>query len=104
MGCKARGLPSDPPLNHATGEGRVHAHIGDYADALTNKNNAVVPLIAETLFGGLERERVRTRTLKFLARSAGDIALGRDSTDYGCARRSPGHLLSTCVGSRARLS
>ena len=87
MGCKARGLPSDPPLNHATGEGWVHAHIGDYADPLTNKNNVVIPLIAET-FGGLGRELVRT--LKFLARSAGNIARGRDSTDYGRAPALPG--------------
>ena len=86
MGCKARGLPSDPPLNHATGEGRVHAHNGDYADALTNKNNAVIPLIAET-FGGLGRELVRT--LKFLARSAGDIARGRDSTECHRLRSCP---------------
>ena len=41
----------------------MHAHIGDYADALTNKNNnAVNPLIAET-FGGLGRELVRTLKL-----------------------------------------
>ena len=89
LGCKARGLPTDPPLNHTTGEGRVLAHKGDYTDALVNKNNAVVALIAET-FGGLGWQLVRT--LKFIARTASDVARGRDSTDYGRARRGPGHL------------
>jgi hypothetical protein len=55
-----------------------------------NKYNAVVPLIAET-FGELGRGL--TRTLKFCARTAGDrAARGRDSSDYGRARHSPGHL------------
>ena len=31
--------------------------------------------------------------LKFIARTAGDTARGRDSTDYGRARRSPGHFV-----------
>ena len=89
LGCKARGRPDEPPLDHHTGKGRVHLRRGDYHDALVNKNNAVVPLIAET-FGGLARGL--TRTLKFCARTAGDRARGRDSSDYGRARRSPGHL------------
>ena len=67
----------------------MHAHRGDYADALSNKNNAVIALIAE-IFGGLGR--MLTRTLKFLVRIASDSARGRDSTDYGRARRSPGHF------------
>ena len=89
LGCKARGRPDEPPLDHYTGKGRVHFKRGDYHDALVNKNNAVVPLVIET-FGGLGRHM--TRTLKFAARTAGDVARGRDSSDYGRARHSPGHL------------
>ena len=43
------------------------------------------------IFGGLGW-RLR-RHLKFIACSAGDKARGRDGTDYGRARRSPGHLV-----------
>ena len=33
LGLKARGTPADRPLDRRTGEGRVHARDGDYADA-----------------------------------------------------------------------
>ena len=71
-------------LDHSTGEGRVHAHRGNYSDGLL-KNNAVAPLIVET-FGGIEPRLAKL--LKSSSRTAADIQRGRDSTDC-CA---PSHL------------
>ena len=45
LGCKQRGLPSQPPLDHTTGYGYVAQHTGHYSDGLA-KGNQVVPLIS----------------------------------------------------------
>ena len=42
----------DGPFKHATGLGWVAAHTGYYSDAIKNKRNTVIALIAET-FGGV---------------------------------------------------
>ena len=34
LGCRKRGVPTDGPYNHATGQGFVEFHAGDYYDAL----------------------------------------------------------------------
>ena len=44
FGCLARGPPSGPRFVHATGEGHVPFHKGDYHDALRHKNNQVALL------------------------------------------------------------
>jgi hypothetical protein len=48
--CPARGVPSDGPFDHTTGQGWVAAQAGDYADAL-QKRDTVVPWIMENTGG-----------------------------------------------------
>ena len=51
-GTRGRGAPSDPPFDHTTGEGRVDARVGYYADAIHKKKNTVVMILANP-FGGM---------------------------------------------------
>jgi hypothetical protein len=81
LGAKQRGRPSQPPLNHTTGEGYVAAHAGHYADGLA-KGNQVVPLICETL-GGINATAVSA--LRHLHTTASPDS-HRDGTKYGLAR------------------
>ena len=75
FGCRARGRPSDPPLDHATGRGCVHARRGQYTDALVNKKNAVV-LLLHDVYGG-----IAPPTLKHLYQLARGTRV-RDGTVY----------------------
>ena len=79
FGCLARGPPSGPRFDHATGEGHVPFHKGDYHDALRHKNNQVALLLVEC-FGGIASGGARL--LRYLARRASDKKRGRDGTKY----------------------
>ena len=79
FGCRERGLPSGPRLDHTTGEGHVPFHKGDYHDALRHKNNQVALLLVEC-FGGIASGGARL--LRYLARRASDKKRGRDGTKY----------------------
>ena len=79
FGCRERGLPSGPRLDHTTGEGHVPFHKGDYHDALRHKNNQVALLLVEC-FGGVASGGARL--LRYLARRASDKKRGRDGTKY----------------------
>ena len=83
LGLKARGAPTDRPLDRRTGEGRVHARDGDYADALAKGHR--VHLLASESTGAVSRGV--TTLLSCLAKSvlAPD---GHDSTVYGAGRAS----------------
>jgi len=89
LGCRQRGAAGERPLDHATGEGRVPFHKGDYYDARHVKRNQVVPLIVEAL-GGIGRRGARC--LRFLARRAKDRKRGRDGTHY--SRFHPSNFLA----------
>ena len=81
FGTKQRGHPSDPPHDHATGEGYVRARAGEYADAAA-KGHTTTELIHESL-GGMAPSAVRQmRALHKLANTDGH----RDGTRYGLAR------------------
>ena len=84
LGLKARGAPTDRPLDRATGEGRVHARDGDYADALSKGHR--VHLLSSESTGALSR--VVTTLLSCLAKST-RAPEGQDSTAYGTGRASP---------------
>ena len=81
LGVRARGVPTDDAFDHALGTGRVHAHAGCYADALS-KGHGVLLLITEVLSG------VHPDTASFLHRLSTDAAAhpGIDTTVYGSAR------------------
>ena len=51
-GARPRGAAADGPFNHTTGLGWVAAQAGYYTDAIKNKKNTVIALIAEN-FGGV---------------------------------------------------
>ena len=74
-GTRGRGAPSDPPFDHTTGEGRVDARVGYYADAIHKKKNTVVMILANP-FGGMHS------TLAGLL-SHLDKKKGVDYTHYG---------------------
>ena len=84
LGLKARGTPADRPLDRRTGEGRVHARDGDYADAL-KKGHRVHLLVSEST-GALSPDVIRL--LRELAKTAQGTS-GHDSTVYGLSRASP---------------
>ena len=84
LGLKARGAPADPPLDRRSGEGRVHARDGDYADAL-KKGHRVHLLVSEST-GALSR--AVTTLLSCLAKAV-RAPEGHDSTVYGTGRASP---------------
>ena len=65
----------DGPCNHTTGLGWVAARAGYYADAVKNKKNTVIALIANP-FGGV------TRTVEKLVRRLSKVQ-GVDGTRYG---------------------
>ena len=75
FGCEEWGDKTLGPFKHSTGQGWVGAHVGHYFDALHNKKNVVVALIAET-FGGV------TPTVEALIRRL-DKVEGQDGTKYG---------------------
>ena len=81
LGAPQRGRPTQPPLDHTTGDGYVAAHPGHYADGLA-KGHQVVPLISETL-GGITPSAVRA--LRRL-HTAASPETHRDGTVYGLAR------------------
>ena len=83
LGLKARGTPADRPLDRRTGEGRVHARDGDYADAL-KKGHRVHLLVSEST-GALSR--AVTTLLSCLAKAV-RAPEGHDSTVYGTGRAS----------------
>jgi hypothetical protein len=84
LGLKARGTPADRPLDRRSGEGRVHARDGDYADAL-KKGHRVHLLVSEST-GALSR--AVTTLLSCLAKAV-RAPEGHDSTVYGTGRASP---------------
>ena len=84
LGLKARGTPADRPLDRRSGEGRVHARDGDYADAL-KKGHRVHLLVSEST-GALSRGI--TTLLSCLAKAV-RAPEGHDSTVYGTGRASP---------------
>ena len=84
LGLKARGAPTDRPLDRVTGEGRVHARDGDYADALSKGHR--VHLLSSESTGALSRGV--TTLLSCLAKST-RAPEGQDSTAYGTGRASP---------------
>ena len=79
LGCRKRGVPADGPYNHATGQGFVKFHAGDYYDALRRKNNQVALLLVEVL-GGIASGGARL--VRFMSRRAKDKKRGRDGTKY----------------------
>jgi hypothetical protein len=84
LGKKARGAPTDPPLDRRTGLGRVDATPGHYRDALAKGN--IVHLLATESTGALSRPVILL--LKTLAKATQGTA-GHDSTQYGLGRASP---------------
>ena len=75
IGVHKRGRPADGPFDHATGTGWVKERKGYYHDAITNKKNTVVLLLAE-IFGG-----VTPTVVKLLRRLAKQkAAVGTDGT------------------------
>ena len=83
-GLKAVGSDGDQPFNRVTGQGRVLACDGDYADAL-RKKYGVLLLVSEST-GALSASVVYL--LRMLARTA-SLPTGNDTTVYGTARTSP---------------
>ena len=84
LGVPARGDGDERPLDRATGEGRVEARDGDYADALT-KGTEVHFLITETT-GAFSRSL--EKALCALATVA-KLPEVDDTTIYGISRASP---------------
>ena len=84
LGCKQRGLPSQPPLDHTTGYGYVAQHTGHYSDGLA-KGNQVVPFISET-FGGINASALRLLTRLHAAASPENARDGTYYIYYGTAR------------------
>ena len=81
LGCAARGSPSDPPLDHSSGLGRVNHHDGHYAPALAAKK--VVHLMHSEVTGAMPPTTLATyRRLAKLAKAT----KGADRTAYGMAR------------------
>lgn len=84
LGLKGFGAPGARALNRRTGEGRVDAHAGDYADAIAKGH--LVHLLATESTGALSRGV--TSLLSMLAKSVRGPD-GHDSTAYGTGRASP---------------
>ena len=84
LGLKGFGAPGTRALNRWTGEGRVDAHAGDYADTLAKGH--LVHLLAAESTGALSRGV--TSLLTMLAKSVRGPD-GHDSTTYGTGRASP---------------
>ena len=101
LGVPARGDGDERPLDRATGEGRVEARDGDYADALT-KGTEVHLLITETT-GAFSRSL--EKALRALATVA-KLPEVDDTTIYGISRASPrsfyGH--HACISRASPLS
>ena len=85
LGCRKRGHPSDKPLDHTTGYGRVDQFKGAYHDALFNKHSRVVPVIVEAGYGGITPHALaHFKHLSKRARGKG----AKDRTRYGRLRLS----------------
>ena len=82
LGTDERGKPTDPPLNHATGKGRVAEHRGHYYDALKVKKLKVHALISETTGGIADGGVALLRRLGKMGNPK--LGGGRDSTTYTC--------------------
>ena len=85
LGREARGRPSDPPFDPATGKGRVTRHRGDFHDALCVKKNRVVLWYVENsgaIAGGTMAH------MRKLDRASKRGAGSRDNTKYGRSRLS----------------
>ena len=85
LGCRRRGLASDPPFDSTTGRGRVDEVRGDYYDALAIKRNPVIVWLVESMGGIAPQPHARLRRNARLAKSKG----ARDGTKYGLSRASP---------------
>ena len=77
LGCRARGHPSLPPLDHHTGHGWVREQRGCYHDAFVRKRSLVDITLHESLGGGFSPPAVaRLHSLSRVARA------GQDRTRY----------------------
>ena len=75
LGCRARGHPSMPPLDHHTGRGWVRAQRGCYYDAFVCKRSIVDLTLHESLGGGFSPPAVaRLHSLSRAARAGQDTA------------------------------
>ena len=84
LGCKKRGLPTDKPMDHATGRGWLAPRKGDYYDALVVKRSRVIAAVIESTGG---QSRPLSKQVRQLAkRTKGKGAV--DRTNYGLTRRS----------------
>ena len=84
LGCKKRGLPTDKPMDHATGRGWVAPRKGHYYDALVVKRSRVIAAVIEATGG---QSRPLSKQVRQLAkRTKGKGAV--DRTNYGLTRRS----------------
>ena len=78
LGTKQRGLPSEPPLNHTTGNGYVRAFKGQYDDAFVVKKQMVIVFVVEAGSGGICPQGAKSiNHLHERAKGA------RDGTRYG---------------------
>ena len=82
LGCRERGHPSQPPLDHATGRGWVKARRGCYHDALVRKRSTVCLTLHESIGGGFSPPAAAR--LHSLARVA---KAGADRTRYSARHR-----------------
>ena len=71
-------MPAQGAFNHATGEGYVAAHRGDYHDAIENRKAAVHLVLFEAGLGGMSP--YAARRLRRKGREAAES--GADPTDY----------------------
>ena len=82
LGCRERGHPSQPPLDHNTGRGWVRARRGCYYDALVRKRSTVCLTLHESIGGGFSPPAAaRLHSLARVARAGGD------RTRYSARRR-----------------
>ena len=88
FGCRERGLPSGPRLDHTTGEGHVPFHKGDYHDALRHKNNQVALLLVEC-FGGIASGGSVTSTWRTACRLGPPVLWRRRTFDRRIERCAP---------------
>ena len=81
-GVRARGRPSDGPLDHRTGRGWVKAHDGQYYDAI-HRHRSKVSLILVEATGGVYPP-TRSVVGRLAKRFTGKHAI--DRTKYGSTR------------------
>ena len=84
LGCKKRGLPTDKPMDHATGRGWVAPRKGHYYDALVVKRSRVIAAVIEATGGQSRPLSKQTRQLAKRTKGKGAV----DRTNYGLTRRS----------------